>query len=127
MRTLMCKLMVVLVLVSIAFGLVAASYGADMEIGFARINITPPIGTQPGWEQFNGIESEVFVRAMFVSDGKTEIMLISCGISGFSNEQAERLWKKIEAALDIPASNITICATHTHSGPPTSPVRAGSL
>ncbi len=122
MRTLMCKLMVALVLVSIASGVVATSYGADMEIGFAKINITPPIGTEPGWERFNGIESEVFVRAMFVSDGTTEIMLISCGIGGFSNQQAERLWKKIEAALDIPASNITICVTHTHSGPPTSPV-----
>ena len=122
MRTLIYKLMVVLVLVSITSGVVATSYGADMEIGFARINITPPIGTQPGWERFKGIESEVFVRAMFVSDGTTEIMLISCGIGGFSNEQAERLWKKIGAALDIPASNITICVTHTHSGPPTSPV-----
>ncbi|MFC1739629.1 neutral/alkaline non-lysosomal ceramidase N-terminal domain-containing protein [Planctomycetota bacterium] len=122
MRTLICRLIVVLALVFLTFGMGVTGYGADMEIGFARINITPPIGTQPGWEQFKGIESEVFVRAMFVSDGTTEIMLISCGIGGFSNEQVERLWKKIEADLDIPASNITICVTHTHSGPPTRPV-----
>ncbi len=121
MRTLMSNLLVVLVLTLIISGVAATSYGADMEIGFAKINITPPIGS-PGWEQFKGIESEVFVRAMFVSDGTTEIMLISCGISGFSNEQAERLWNKIETTLDIPASNITICVTHTHSGPPTRPV-----
>ncbi|MFC1739624.1 neutral/alkaline non-lysosomal ceramidase N-terminal domain-containing protein [Planctomycetota bacterium] len=122
MRTLCYKLVVVPALVFLTFGVVATSYGVDMEIGFARINITPPIGTQTGWERFDGIESEVFVRAMFVSDGTTEIMLMSCDIGGFSIEQAERLCKKIEAALDIPASNITICATHTHSGPPRSPV-----
>ena len=77
MRVLICKLMVVLVLVSITSGVAKTSYRANMEIGLARVNINPPVGVRMGWQSFEGIESDFYVNAMSISDGKTEVIMVS--------------------------------------------------
>ena len=127
MRTLICKLIVILALVSISSGVVATSYGANMEIGFARVGINPPVGVRMGWQLFEGIETDLYVNAMSISDGKTEIMIVSCDVIGISNEMSARICRKIEQTLGIPASNVMVCAIHTHSGPPTRPVKGDDV
>ncbi len=127
MRTFLCRLTPVSALVFLALGVGAASYGADMKIGFAQVNINPPVGVPMGWQRFEGIESDFFVSAMSVSDGTAEIVMVSCDVGGVSNEKAARLCRKIEEAIGVPTSNIMVCATHTHSGPPTNPSRGNEV
>lgn len=131
MRTLLCRLTVVLALVFLTFGMGVASYGANMEIGFARVNINPPMGIPLRGQLFayyaKGVESDLYANAMSISDGKTEVLLVSCDVCGISNEMSGRVCRKIEQDLGVPASNIMVCATHTHSGPATTPVEGNAL
>ncbi|MCB7129596.1 MAG: hypothetical protein J3T61_08680, partial [Candidatus Brocadiales bacterium] len=99
MRTLMFRWMVVTALVSMGFT-VAATYGADMEIGFARVDITPPMGIRMRGHPFDffakGVESDLYANAMCIGDGRTKIMMVSCDVAGISNEMAARVCRKIE-------------------------------
>ena len=131
MRTIPCRLIVTLVLVLLTFGMGVAGYGGNMEIGFARVNINPPMGIPLRGQLFpyyaRGIESDLYANAMCISDGKTKIMMVSCDVAGISNDMSARIYRKIEKDLGVPASNIMVCATHTHSGPATTPSRGNDL
>ncbi len=124
-------MMVVVALVSLTFGVAATSYGADMEIGFARVDITPPMGIPMRGHPFDfyakGVESNLYANAMCIGDGDTRILIVSCDVAGISNEMAARICRKIETDLGVPASNVMVCTTHTHSGPTTSPSGGNDL
>ncbi len=131
MRSVISKLIVVCALVLVTCGLAATSYGANMEIGFARVNINPPLGIPMRGHPFDffakGFESDLYANAMSISDGKTEIMMVSCDVAGISNEMSARICRKIEQTIGVPASNIMVCTTHTHSGPATTPSKGNDL
>ena len=123
--------MVVLALVVIASGVAATSYASNMEIGFAKVNISPPMGIPMRGHPFDfyakGVESDLYANAMCIGDGKTSIMIVSCNVGGISNDMSARICRKIEQDLGVPASNVMVCATHTHSGPTTTPSRGNDL
>ena len=94
-----------------------------MSIGFAKINITPPVGSAMAGQllcyKATGIESELFATAMCVDDGGTKIVFVSCDVLIISNETADEVCSGIEKATGVPAESVIICTTHTHSGPVT--------
>ncbi len=91
------------------------------KIGFSRVDITPPLGTpirgHPVSLPSRGVESKLYATAMYLEDGKTEVVLVSCDVSSVPNDIARKIADKAETATGIPADNIIICTTHTHSGP----------
>lgn len=94
-----------------------------MKIGFSRIDITPPLGIQMCGQLFEyrakGIESNLYAAAMYLEDGANQVALISCDVLVISNEAAARIRAAVEKSSQIPAENVIVCATHTHSGPVT--------
>ncbi|MFA6175181.1 MAG: neutral/alkaline non-lysosomal ceramidase N-terminal domain-containing protein, partial [Phycisphaerae bacterium] len=92
-----------------------------MNIGFSKINITPSLGTKMAGQLLNykarGIESELFAAAMYLDNGETKIIFVSCDVLIISNETAGEVCAEIEKATAVPAENVIICTTHTHSGP----------
>ncbi|WP_367388583.1 neutral/alkaline non-lysosomal ceramidase N-terminal domain-containing protein [Lewinella sp. LCG006] len=83
--------------------------------GAAKVNITPDLDELP--EQFIGIYDSIYTRAIVVSDGNQEIALVTVDVGGLNDMIAERLLARIENLTGIPADNIMLTATHTHSVP----------
>lgn len=92
-----------------------------MQIGFSQMNITPALGTRMAGQLMNyqakGIESELFATAMCLKQGGVSVVIVSCDILLISNELAATIAVAAQKETGIPAENIILCATHTHSGP----------
>lgn len=94
-----------------------------LEIGFAKVKVTPPMGIPLFGQLFTyfakGVESDLFANAMYIGDGKTEVLLVSCDLCVIPNDMVRDICRRAEQVTGVPASNIIVCATHTHSGPVT--------
>ena len=117
----------VLLTVSNSFAEKVISKGeSTMKIGFSRIDITPPSGTYLSGQLVSlparGVESNLYATAMYLKDGETGVVFVSCDVLTIPNKMAKKIGKEAEALTGIPADNIVVCATHTHSGPNTVPI-----
>ena len=94
------------------------------SIGWSTDIITPE---KPVWlcgyaarNKFsNGVHDPLFVKVCYLSDGTAETILISCDMVSVYDRQLENVKKKIQNNSGV--KNIIFSATHTHSGPVTSP------
>jgi len=91
--------------------------------GVGKQDITPPVGGR-----LFGYRPDVFSKsvsdgltatALAVARGATKILIVSVTVCLFKTELAEEIRNLINRETSIPAANIIICATHTHSGPNT--------
>jgi hypothetical protein len=96
-----------------------------LKAGFTRVNITPPVGTRMtgfGARDLDpngcrGIHDDLFVRALYLSQGKKEILVMGFDLLFFSRDEADRFRGAISRQMDIPASSILLNTSHTHTGP----------
>lgn len=94
----------------------------DFCAGFARTDITPPLGTAiVGYfeeRRAKGILDRLEANALAVSDGTRTAVLIAAdllGIEGASFNGALR--ERIAAAAGVAADAVYVHCTHTHTGP----------
>jgi neutral ceramidase len=66
-----------------------------------------------------GVNDPLFSSAMYLSDGETPLLLIANDVIFVSRQTAGRVRERIARQIEIPAANMMITATHTHSGPMT--------
>jgi hypothetical protein len=66
-----------------------------------------------------GVLFDLFARALYLDDGATRLCIISLDLLGLWEEEASRIRTAVSEALGIPFANVTVCSTHTHSGPDT--------
>jgi hypothetical protein len=66
-----------------------------------------------------GIHDPLLASALYLEDGKTSLLLISADVLFISRETATACRDALSRTCRIPASNILISATHTHSAPMT--------
>ena len=94
-----------------------------MRIGFSKVDITPPLGTLMCGQlleyRAKGIESNLYATAMYLDDGVTPVVFVSCDVLTIPNEMAREVGSEAGVLTGIPADNIIVCSTHTHSGPNT--------
>jgi hypothetical protein len=95
-----------------------------MEIGFSKVNITPPIltcsngGMYDKPEDFHlGVHDELFVRAIVLQEGDKRAALVSADLINMLIPYALNIKAMIKEHCDIPPENVILHATHTHSGP----------
>jgi len=92
---------------------------AELRVGVAKAVITPdpllPIigGVGPG-HPATGKRGELYARAMVFEQGETKVAVVQLDLLGFPSVLAARVHKQ---APRIPADNILIGSTHTHSAP----------
>ena len=94
----------------------------NVQAGAAVIDITPAVGIAMGGYGArqgvsSGIHDPLFVRTLVLDDGETKLVLAVCDLVGVPAELAEQACAHIERDLGIPRANVSISATHTHSGP----------
>jgi neutral ceramidase len=104
----------------IAFQVSAAEPAkAPLLAGAATSNITPEIGGEivGGFLPFPSkhIHDELHARCLALSDGKSTVALVVCDLLGIHRSVSVEARKIIEAETGIPAANVLISCTHTHS------------
>ena len=93
----------------------------NLKVGYARVNITPPMGVNiAGYYKVriaDGVLDELEACAVAVSSGDATALIMTvdhCGVTkDFLNEWREN----IEKATGIPKEAVFIHSTHTHTGP----------
>lgn len=85
---------------------------SQFKVGAAKVNLTPSL-QELGPNSF-GIHDSIYCRAIVLDNGVTRAALVTV-----SGNQHEGIWKnttqRIEKELGIPAVNIVISSTHSHS------------
>lgn len=86
-----------------------------LRAGAAKVDITPDPDKLP--KQFLGILDHVWSRAIFVDNGKTGAVLVSVEAGAVPAPVAANVRARVEKEFGVPAANVLISATHTHSAP----------
>jgi hypothetical protein len=99
------------------------SVETQLLVGTGRCVINPPPNiAHGGWgaqkhEQAEGIDMDLWVTALALSDGATCAIILDVDIQILTNDRADQIRSAVSKATDLPIQNIRACATHTHSGP----------
>lgn len=108
-------------LISLFF--VRASMASDYESGIGVVDITPttPVVT-PGYSNphrvpVSKVESRLYVKALVLALNEKRVAIVTLDSLKYPNDFALRARELIEKRTGIPADNIIICASHTHSAP----------
>lgn len=88
---------------------------APLKAGAAKVDITPAGDKMPA--NFLGVLDNIHARAIVVENGDSRAALVTVDVGVIPEQIWERLTAKAQAELGIPAQNIILNATHTHSVP----------
>jgi hypothetical protein len=92
---------------------------AELKVGVATAVITPDpllpvIGGVGAGHPTTGKRGELHARAMVLQQGETKVAIVQLDLLGFPSVLCERVHKQVPR---MPADNILIGSTHTHSAP----------
>ena len=96
-----------------------------LRAGFSRVKITPPVGTaMSGFGQRDadptgcrGIHDDLYVRALSLTQGETEVLIMGFDLLFFSRDEADRYKGALGRALDLSPNQMLLNTSHTHTGP----------
>jgi neutral/alkaline ceramidase-like enzyme len=103
----------------------ANSKKAPFEAGEGVVDTTPPLGIEMAGfhrpvgkeRRIVGIRQPTAARALVLRLGDSRAAIVSLDICGVSYEMTARIQARVANELGIPAENVRLCATHTHSMP----------
>ncbi|HEY7154743.1 MAG TPA: neutral/alkaline non-lysosomal ceramidase N-terminal domain-containing protein [Gemmataceae bacterium] len=94
---------------------------AELRAGVAVVDITPPTGYRmAGYfsERFNtGTHDPLQAKALVFRQGDERAALVFCDLVGIARDVSDRARQTAAKKTGIPATNILIAATHSHTGP----------
>ncbi|RPJ51148.1 MAG: hypothetical protein EHJ95_05840 [Methanobacteriota archaeon] len=91
-----------------------------LRAGAAKAVITPPIpATRWDGRPLNSVYRDLYVRVIFLSDGKTSLALALCDLLGISRAVVDRIRQSAAVGLGLPPEQIMLACTHAHSTPDT--------
>ena len=93
----------------------------ELSAGVAVVDITPPVGYRmSGYfsERLNtGKHDPLHAKALVLKQGDVQAALVFCDLIGVSLEVSTEARRLAAKQTNIPAQNILIAATHSHTGP----------
>jgi len=104
--------------------------GQPLIAGAAVVDITPQdsqfLFGYPHVRRYStGVHDPLLSSAVYFSDGETPLLLVANDVIFISRETAERVRHRIARRIEVPAANVMLTATHTHSGPMTVDMLSG--
>ncbi len=94
---------------------------SPLQAGLAEIEITPPIGYRmDGYftvRLSTGVKDPLKAKALVFQQGNTRTALVVCDVIGVPQSLTAEVRALAAARTGIPATNIAITGTHTHTGP----------
>jgi hypothetical protein len=100
---------------------IAALPDGFIKAGVGSVDITPTepvvMAGSPNRLKSTSVSSRLYVRALVLSDGSRKVAIVALDTLKYPVEHSERARQQIEKTSGIPAANVIICSSHTHSGP----------
>jgi neutral ceramidase len=98
-----------------------ATSNGNFSAGVGRVDITPDLPIRlagsPSPELATSVKSRLYVKALVISAGGRKLAIVTLDTLKYPVEYVDQARSKIEQTTGIPASNVIITASHTHSGP----------
>jgi neutral ceramidase len=105
------QIILIFLIAMLPFGAFAQTAASSFKAGAAKVDITP--AQLP--KSLDGILDRIYARAIVIDNGATSAALVSAD-TGMLGEQVWRtVSQRIEKELGIPAQNLIMNPTHTHS------------
>ncbi|MDX2149391.1 MAG: hypothetical protein SFV54_01555 [Bryobacteraceae bacterium] len=99
----------------------AGSLHGEIRAGAAAVKITPPKGAPMAGYYYGraaeGVHDDLFAKALVFDDGATRAAMVSCDLIHMPGSIATKARDEAARRTGIPAANILVSATHTHTGP----------
>ncbi len=93
----------------------------NLQVGYARAVVTPPMGIQiAGYYKeriADGVLDDLYVLATAIKSNDKTVLFMSIDHCGLQKAYVERFKKAITERTGVPAEAIFMSATHTHTGP----------
>lgn len=98
-----------------------------MKAGFAKVNITPPLGAHlNGYYEIRVVDriiEPIYASAVAYTDGKNTVVTISLDISEILQEDTDYIRGEVAKRTGLPVEAIFIACTHPHTAPVISEIR----
>src|SRR4051812_16160180 len=99
-----------------------AEQGMQISAGAAAAEITPKVSIflagYPHVRRYStGVHDALWSSALCLESGGTRVLIVGNDIIYLSKLSVMRVRRRIAHQTGVPAENILISATHTHSGP----------
>ena len=105
---------------AVALAAAGVALAGDFKAGFARVDITPPLGSfMPGYYKLRYAKSvldPLQINMVAFSDGKTTALVAQYDTEAISDSVADRMRDAIVKAAGVPRDAILLHASHTHDG-----------
>ncbi|MBI1901982.1 MAG: neutral/alkaline non-lysosomal ceramidase N-terminal domain-containing protein [Planctomycetia bacterium] len=93
----------------------------DFSAGAAVVDITPPVPYRmSGYfseRVSTGVKDPLYAKALVLKQGNVEAALVFCDLIGIAQSVGPEARRRAANETGIPAENIAISATHSHTGP----------
>ena len=112
------RLILFLYLATIANGLSQSA----MQVGIAKINITPKspafmTGYANRDKPSEGVLHDLWAKAIVLSNKQEKMIIVTTDLLGLSHQVSEEVAEKIQGKLGIERRQLMFNSSHTHSGP----------
>ncbi|MFG0240671.1 MAG: hypothetical protein ACF8CY_06445 [Gimesia chilikensis] len=102
--------------------LVSAAHAGDgLQVGVAETDITPPVGfPMAGYYHERLAEGKIDplqAKAIVFREGNTAGALVVCDLIGVATDLSKEVRRLAAEKTGIPAENIVLAATHSHTAP----------
>jgi neutral ceramidase len=96
----------------------------SLKVGIGRSDITPALGSHlSGYAAKDRVAETIndplYSTSLVIESGETKVAIVSLDLCLVDEQDIQIIRRNIHDRTGIPLQNITICATHTHSGPMT--------
>lgn len=90
-----------------------------IQAGFARADVTPPLGTElAGYFEkryAKGVLDPVELGALAFGNGEDAALLIACDFTGMNYKCGKELRARISRRTGVPADHVMLCTLHQHT------------
>lgn len=98
--------------------LLTPTWAQALQAGAARVKITPEklpyLAGYSANRRAEEIHDDVYASAVVIQSGETKLAIVSCDLVGLLYPAVQEIRSKVTS---VPADNILIACTHTHSAP----------
>ena len=101
--------------VGISAGQAQTGQPLPLKAGAAKIDVTPSESELP--KSYLGVLDRLYVRAIVVNNGTTSAAVITLDAGGIPDPLWQAVSQRVATELGIPAKNLLLTATHSHSAP----------
>lgn len=90
-----------------------------IQAGFARVDVTPPLGTPiSGYftaRYAKDVRDPIEVNALALGNGTDTLLILACDVVAITQSHADAIRALISERTGVPATHVMLCALHQHT------------